>query len=66
MADVTIMPSDDGPYIVKGQFRLVDSAGKEFEVKEAAALCRCGQSQKKPFCDGSHGRVGFQSAPRAS
>ncbi len=66
MADVTIMPSDDGPYIVKGQFRLVDSAGKEFQVKATAALCRCGQSENKPFCDGSHGRVGFQSAPRAS
>jgi CDGSH-type Zn-finger protein len=66
MADVTITPTDNGPYIVKGQFKLVDAAGNEFQVKETAALCRCGRSEKKPFCDGAHAKVSFQSAPRAS
>ncbi len=66
MTDVSITASDNGPYIVKGQFRLVDGAGNEFQVKETAALCRCGQSENKPFCDGTHGKVSFQSAPRAS
>lgn len=66
MADVSITSSDNGPYIVKGQFRLVDGAGNEFQVKETAALCRCGQSDNKPFCDGTHVKVSFQSAPRAS
>lgn len=66
MADVTITPSDNGPYIVKGQFKLIDGAGNEFQVKEAATLCRCGHSENKPFCDGTHIKVGFQSTPRAS
>lgn len=66
MADVSITSSDNGPYIVKGQFKLVDGAGKEFQVKETAALCRCGRSETKPFCDGTHGKVSFESAPRAS
>jgi CDGSH-type Zn-finger protein len=66
MADANITPTDNGPYIVKGQFKLVDAAGNEFEVRETIALCRCGQSSKKPFCDGTHNKVGFESAPRAA
>ena len=66
MADVTITPSDNGPYIVKGRFKLIDGAGNEFEVRETAALCRCGQSENKPFCDGTHNKVSFESAPRAN
>ncbi len=48
MADVTITPTDNGPYVVKGQFKVIDGAGNEFEVKETALLCRCGQSGNKP------------------
>jgi CDGSH-type Zn-finger protein len=65
MADVTITPTDNGPYVVKGQFKVIDGAGNEFEVKETALLCRCGQSGNKPFCDGTHAKAGFESKPRA-
>lgn len=65
MAETTIMPSDNGPYIVKGGAKLVDAEGKEFETKETIALCRCGQSESKPFCDGAHARVGFENRSRA-
>ncbi|MGH3145453.1 MAG: CDGSH iron-sulfur domain-containing protein [Rubrobacter sp.] len=57
---------EDGPFLVEGPFRLVDAGGDEFCVeKETVALCRCGASTKKPFCDGTHSRVGFRAAERA-
>lgn len=65
MPDITITPSDNGPYIVKGGAKLVDAEGKEFETKETIALCRCGQSATKPFCDGTHNKAGFQDQARA-
>ncbi len=65
MADITITPLDNGPYIVKGGATLVDAEGKEFETKETIALCRCGQSSSKPFCDGTHSKVSFQDRARA-
>ncbi len=65
MADVTIMPADNGPYIVKGGAKVVDAEGNEIETKETIALCRCGHSAKKPFCDGSHARSDFESEVRA-
>lgn len=69
MADqdrVTITPSDNGPNIVKGPITLVDADGKEFEAKGSTiALCRCGASGNKPFCDGTHSEIGFSSEPRA-
>lgn len=65
MADVTITPSDNGPYIVKGGAKLVDAEGKDFETKSTIALCRCGQSSNKPFCDATHGKVSFQNRARA-
>lgn len=65
MSDVVIQVRDNGPCKVTGTVKLVDANGNEFESKETYHLCRCGQSAKKPFCDGTHGRVGFESAPRA-
>ncbi|HXF50649.1 MAG TPA: CDGSH iron-sulfur domain-containing protein [Dehalococcoidia bacterium] len=62
---VEIVPSDNGPYLVKGDFTLRDPAGNEFPKKNSVALCRCGQSANKPFCDGTHKRVGFKSEVRA-
>jgi CDGSH-type Zn-finger protein len=57
---------ENGPYLVTGPFRLVDAEGDEFNVgKETIALCRCGASIKKPFCDGAHSKVGFRAAERA-
>ena len=61
----TITPYRDGPLIVRGDFRLVDQDGAEIDPGRATiALCRCGKSGIKPFCDGSHKRSGF-SAPSA-
>lgn len=58
---------DNGAYIVTGAFTLVDSQGRPYQIKRAAvALCRCGQSSNKPFCDGTHSKYGFRSAERAS
>ena len=64
-AGATITPYRDGPLIVRGDFRLVDQDGVEIDPGRATiALCRCGKSGIKPFCDGSHKRSGF-SAPSA-
>ena len=61
----TITPYRDGPLIVRGDFRLVDSDGVEIDPgRDTVALCRCGKSGIKPFCDGTHKRSGF-SAPSA-
>src|SRR3712207_7086718 len=62
----TITPYRDGPLIVRGDFRLVDQDGAEIDPgRDTVALCRCGKSGIKPFCDGTHKRSGF-SAPSAS
>lgn len=56
-----IEEADDGPLIAIGIPRLVDADGTEHELKPRMALCRCGQSSNKPFCDGSHNKAGFKS-----
>jgi CDGSH-type Zn-finger protein len=63
----TISTYEDGPLLVTGgRFRIVDADGGEFPVeKQTVALCRCGASTKKPFCDGTHTRIGFRAAERA-
>ena len=67
MADVEIKVRDNGPYRVSGPFKLIDATGGEFTLEgEVIALCRCGHSEHKPFCDGSHRRVEFKSEPRAA
>ena len=64
-AGATITPYRDGPLIVRGTFRLVDQDGAEIDPgRDTIALCRCGKSGIKPFCDGTHKRTGF-SAPSA-
>ena len=65
MAEVRIVPTDNGPYQVKGPIELVDAEGKTWETKETAWLCRCGHSSHKPFCDGTHKKVGYASVARA-
>ncbi|HEY4601725.1 MAG TPA: CDGSH iron-sulfur domain-containing protein [Cerasibacillus sp.] len=62
---VTIKVNDNGSLLVTGDVELVDKEGNVFETKKAFSLCRCGHSQNKPFCDGSHKKEGFESAPRA-
>ena len=57
---------DNGPYLVKGPVVLLDADGNEFrEERATVALCRCGGSRTKPFCDGTHSKVGFRAAERA-
>lgn len=67
MSDAKIEIRNNGPLRIEGSFRLVDAGGKEFGLggRTAISLCRCGQSQNKPFCDGSHGKAGFQSEVQA-
>lgn len=62
----TIKVTDDGPYEVTGSFELIDADGHSFEMKKGVSLCRCGLSGEKPFCDGTHLEVDFESAPRAN
>jgi CDGSH-type Zn-finger protein len=58
---------DNGPYKVTGPVRIVDPHGGVFEVEadRPVALCRCGRSETKPFCDASHKTSGFESCVRA-
>jgi CDGSH-type Zn-finger protein len=68
MADVKITIRDNGPYRVEGPFQLVDADGNVHDLSGRSggvSLCRCGGSTTKPFCDGTHSRIGFQAAQRA-
>ena len=66
MADVTITPRANGPYIVQGDFKVVDVQGNEYSVEgDVISLCRCGESDNKPFCDGSHRSAGFEAESEA-
>ncbi len=57
---------DNGPYLVKGPVLLLDAEGNEFRAERSSvALCRCGGSMTKPFCDGTHAKTGFRAAERA-
>ena len=66
-AAVTITARRNGPYLVEGPVRLVDAEGNEYDLtgKKRFSLCRCGGSTTKPFCDGTHSKIGFQGAERA-
>jgi len=57
--NVKIDVLDDGPLIVDNLETLTNSKGENVEIEEKTALCRCGHSGNKPFCDGSHKNVGF-------
>jgi CDGSH iron-sulfur domain-containing protein 3 len=69
MSDVTIRCRDNGPFLVEGAVKIVDADGNSFAVspdKPAVALCRCGDSKRRPFCDGSHKEASFQACERAT
>ena len=63
----TIIVRQNGPYRVEGDdVKVVDWNGNEYQVpKRPFSLCRCGGSQTKPFCDGTHSRAGFAAAEAA-
>ena len=64
--DVTIKVRESGPYLVRGRVMLTDVDGNPYAVEGPnIALCRCGGSQTKPFCDGSHKTNGFAATERA-
>ena len=70
MAQVKITVRPNGPYRVEapeGAIELVDASGNRYDLtgKLAFSLCRCGGSVNKPFCDGTHSKLGFQAAESA-
>jgi CDGSH-type Zn-finger protein len=78
--EVRVVVSEDGPYIVTGNVALSKQTiganaegdseewteGRTFSTPPTYALCRCGRSNNKPFCDGAHAKVGFDGAETAS
>jgi len=62
MAGTKITPTNNGPLRVEGDFEIVDPQGKAFGLagRTTLSLCRCGHSANKPFCDGTHNKIGFQ------
>lgn len=67
MDDVTIKVRDNGPYLVRGPVTITDADGNRYVLEgDNVALCRCGGSQTKPFCDGTHKTNGFNETGRAS
>jgi CDGSH-type Zn-finger protein len=63
----TIRLRKNGPYVIDSEdVRIVDWNGVEYRIeRRPAALCRCGGSTTKPFCDGTHSRIGFEAAEEA-
>jgi CDGSH-type Zn-finger protein len=60
--DVVITPYRDGPLLVRGPFTLRDQDGNEIEIgRKTVALCRCGKSRTRPFCDGTHQLIRFRA-----
>jgi CDGSH-type Zn-finger protein len=65
---VVIKVRHNGPYKVTGPITVIDADGNEYDLAEqgeVVALCRCGGSTTKPFCDGTHSKIGFEAAERA-
>ena len=70
MDEVVIKVRENGPYRVSGPVKVIDADGNEFDLEPhtkngTIVLCRCGGSTTKPFCDGTHSRLGFDAATRA-
>jgi CDGSH-type Zn-finger protein len=67
MAGTKILALNNGPLRIEGDFEILDPEGKAFGLagRTVISLCRCGHSQNKPFCDGSHKTSGFQSDIKA-
>ena len=67
MPGTKITAASNGPLRIEGDFEIVDPTGKAFGLagRTAISLCRCGHSANKPFCDGSHNRMGFNHTVEA-
>ena len=69
MSAVTIQVRKNGPYRIQGEITLIDHDGNPIPIPEGKtviSLCRCGASVTKPFCDGTHSRIGFKGAEEAA
>jgi CDGSH-type Zn-finger protein len=64
MNDVKVTVRSNGPLRLEGEIALLDADGRPFGLagRTVVSLCRCGQSANKPFCDGTHAKVGFESS----
>ncbi len=67
MSDFKITVRNNGPLRLEGQITICDQDGELFGLagRSVVSLCRCGHSANKPFCDGSHGKEGFESVVEA-
>ncbi len=67
MAATKIVPTNNGPLRIEGDFEIQDPQGNAFGLagRTSISLCRCGHSSNKPFCDGTHKQIGFQSEVQA-
>jgi len=67
MADFKIEVRENGPLRVYGPFEMVDKDGNSYSLPEGewVTICRCGQSENKPFCDSAHRGAGFEAASKA-
>lgn len=69
MSDINIRVRDNGPLVIEGSVTITDADGNAFETnpdKPVVALCRCGASKKRPFCDGAHNGIEFEACERAN
>ena len=64
MSDTKITCLNNGPLRIEGEFAILDPSGAAFGLagRTVISLCRCGHSENKPFCDGSHNRMGFSNS----
>ncbi len=62
MSGAKLTPYRNGPYLLRGDFEVLDQEGNVIETRrKTVALCRCGASRSKPFCDGTHKQIGFKA-----
>jgi 3-phenylpropionate/trans-cinnamate dioxygenase ferredoxin subunit len=62
--ELVIIPHNNGPYEVRGKVKIITEGGRLLQTEGTEAwLCRCGQSASKPFCDGTHTKVGSPASP---
>ena len=57
--DSEVRVMEDGPLVLKGNFKIYDTEGNELRHIKMTSLCRCGASNEMPFCDGSHRKIGY-------
>jgi CDGSH-type Zn-finger protein len=65
MSDVVVKILDSGPIHIIGDFEVLDGAGNPYKRRGLFSLCRCGLSNRKPYCDGAHREMRFEDACRA-